>query len=147
MTTPIHNAEFSFTFSRTIGSSFSFSLCPSDSVTAEAPGMQDNFSLFFLHQFIISFHSLTEDTFSHDFLLLLLWLFFLCCSITKQRKTQWNTFVWWVQHFTIMPASVAKAVLQVTFCPVLHSIAPSLGTSDPYISVIQIWSEEISALT
>lgn len=91
MTTPIHNAEFSFTFSLIIGSSFSFNLCPSDLLLLLQPvGCKTTFLGFFLHQYAISFHILTEDTVSHDFLLLLVCLFFwLFCYKTEENTVEY----------------------------------------------------------
>lgn len=48
MTTPIHKADFSFIFSRSIGPPFSFNLCPSDLLLLLQPsGRKTTFLYFF----------------------------------------------------------------------------------------------------
>lgn len=107
MTTPIHKADFSFIFSVSIGSSFSFNLCPSDLLLLLQPsGYKTTFLYFFFISIPSPFTSWLKILFlmiSYCFCCAFFWLLYY-----KSEKTQWNTFVWQVQCPTVTPASLAK---------------------------------------
>ena len=87
MTTPIHNAEFSFSFSLIIGSSLSFNLCPSDLLLLlQLLGCKTTFLYFFFISIPFSFTSWLKILFlmiSYCFCCGFFWLFY--------YKTEENT--------------------------------------------------------
>lgn len=107
MTTPIHKADFSFIFSVSIGSSFSFNLCPSDLLLLLQPSdVRQHFCIFSSSVYHLLSH--LDWRYCFSWFLTAFAGTFSGCSTTNQRKTQWNTFVWQVQCSTVTPASLAK---------------------------------------